>query len=185
MAGCTGRPSAPISPERRKTAGDQKSARSAHDRECETARVWRGVHDCAFGSEPRSDLGGKRHGINSPHARWRKNWKDVTPPGLSAWSKISFIEASHFDPAVAYAAVDRSRLEDRTPYLYRTRDYGATWQLITNGIAAGLFPARHSPGYREKDCSSPEPNSAFTCHSTMATTGNLCNSICRSLPFAI
>ena len=68
-----------------------------------------------------------------------KTWKDVTPPGLSAWSKISFIEASHFDPAVAYAAVDRSRLEDRTPYLYRTRDYGATWQLITNGIAPDSF----------------------------------------------
>jgi hypothetical protein len=57
-------------------------------------------------------------------------------PGTEDWSKISFIEASHFDPAVAYAAVDRSRLDDREPYLYRTRDYGATWQLITNGIAA-------------------------------------------------
>ncbi len=68
-----------------------------------------------------------------------KTWKDVTPPGLSAWSKISLIEASHFDAAVAYAAVDRSRLEDRTPYLYRTRDYGATWQLITNGIADPAF----------------------------------------------
>ncbi len=68
-----------------------------------------------------------------------KTWKDVTPPGLSAWSKISFIEASHSDPAVAYAAVDRSRLDDRTPYLYRTRDYGATWQLITNGIAPDSF----------------------------------------------
>jgi photosystem II stability/assembly factor-like uncharacterized protein len=68
-----------------------------------------------------------------------KTWKNVTPPGLSAWSKISFIEASHFDPAVAYAAVDRSRLEDRAPYLYRTRDYGATWQQITNGIAADSF----------------------------------------------
>ncbi|MGB8580647.1 MAG: hypothetical protein WCD47_07475 [Candidatus Sulfotelmatobacter sp.] len=68
-----------------------------------------------------------------------KNWKDVTPPGLSPWSKISFIEASHFDPAVAYAAVDRSRLDDRTPYLYRTRDYGASWQLITNGISAPAF----------------------------------------------
>jgi photosystem II stability/assembly factor-like uncharacterized protein len=68
-----------------------------------------------------------------------KTWKDVTPTGLTAWSKISFIEASHFDPAVAYAAVDRSRLDDQTPYLYRTRDYGATWQLITNGIAAHAF----------------------------------------------
>lgn len=68
-----------------------------------------------------------------------ENWKDVTPPRISPWSKISFIEASHFDPAVAYAAVDRSRLDDRTPYLYRTRDYGASWQLITNGIAAPAF----------------------------------------------
>ena len=68
-----------------------------------------------------------------------KTWKDLTPPRLTTWSKISFIEASHFDPAVAYAAVDRSRLDDQTPYLYRTHDYGATWQLITNGIAANAF----------------------------------------------
>ena len=54
-----------------------------------------------------------------------KTWKDVTPKGLTDWSKISLIEASRFDPAVAYAAVDRSRLDDRTPYLYRTRDYGS------------------------------------------------------------
>ena len=68
-----------------------------------------------------------------------KNWKNVTPPALSDWSKISLIEASHFDPAVAYAAVDRGRLDDGTPYIYRTRDYGATWQLITNGISAPAF----------------------------------------------
>jgi photosystem II stability/assembly factor-like uncharacterized protein len=68
-----------------------------------------------------------------------KTWKDVTPAGLTAWSKISFIEASHFDPAAAYAAVDRSRRDDQTPYVYRTRDYGATWQLIANGIAANAF----------------------------------------------
>ena len=68
-----------------------------------------------------------------------KNWKDVTPPGSSVWSQISMIEASHFDPAVAYAAVNRSRVDDQTPYLYRTRDYGATWQPITNGIAAPAF----------------------------------------------
>ncbi len=68
-----------------------------------------------------------------------KNWKDVTPPGLPVWSQISMIEASHFDPAVAYAAVNRSRLDDQTPYLYRTLDYGASWQLITNGISAPAF----------------------------------------------
>ncbi len=68
-----------------------------------------------------------------------KNWKNVTPPGLSDWSKITLIEASHFDPAVAYAAVDRHRLDDQAPYLYRTRDYGKTWQLSTAGIGPSSF----------------------------------------------
>jgi len=68
-----------------------------------------------------------------------KTWKDVTPKGLTDWSRISLIEASHFDAAIAYAAVDRSRLDDQTPYLYRTRDYGANWQPITSGIAASAF----------------------------------------------
>jgi photosystem II stability/assembly factor-like uncharacterized protein len=68
-----------------------------------------------------------------------KTWKNVTPQGLTDWSKISLIEASHFDPAVAYAAVDRSRLDDQAPYIYRTRDYGATWQLITNGLTSPAF----------------------------------------------
>jgi photosystem II stability/assembly factor-like uncharacterized protein len=68
-----------------------------------------------------------------------KTWKDVSPPGLSDWSEISLIEPSHFDPAVAYAAVNCSRLDDQTPYIYRTLDYGARWQLITNGIPARAF----------------------------------------------
>jgi photosystem II stability/assembly factor-like uncharacterized protein len=68
-----------------------------------------------------------------------KTWKDVTPQGLSDWSEISLIEPSHFDPGVAYAAVDRSRLDDQKPYIYRTRDYGATWQLIADGIASPCF----------------------------------------------
>ena len=68
-----------------------------------------------------------------------KNWKDVTPAGVSDWSKISLIEASHFDAGEAYAAVDRSRVDDETPFIYRTRDYGASWQLVTNGLAAPAF----------------------------------------------
>ncbi len=68
-----------------------------------------------------------------------KTWQNVTPKGLTDWSRISLIEASHFDPAEAYAAVDRHRLDDQQPYLYRTRDYGASWQLITDGIPAPSF----------------------------------------------
>jgi photosystem II stability/assembly factor-like uncharacterized protein len=68
-----------------------------------------------------------------------KTWRNVTPPGLSDWTKIAMIEASRLDPGVAYVAVDRHRLEDDAPYIYRTRDYGTTWQSIANGIAAHSF----------------------------------------------
>jgi photosystem II stability/assembly factor-like uncharacterized protein len=68
-----------------------------------------------------------------------ENWQNVTPPGLSDWSKISMIEASRFNPEVAYAAVDRHRLDDYSPHLYRTRDFGKTWQAIIDGIAANAF----------------------------------------------
>ena len=68
-----------------------------------------------------------------------KTWQDVTPPGLSAWSKISLIEASHFDSATAYAAVDRHRLDDPKPYLYTTHDCGKSWKLSVSGIAPDHF----------------------------------------------
>jgi photosystem II stability/assembly factor-like uncharacterized protein len=68
-----------------------------------------------------------------------KSWLNVTPPNLSDWSKITSIEASHFDPAVAYVAVDRHRLDDDSPHLFRTRDYGKTWQGITTGVAPHAF----------------------------------------------
>ncbi len=68
-----------------------------------------------------------------------KSWKDVTPPEITPWSKVTLIEASHFDASTAYAAVDRHRLEDTNPYLYRTRDFGRSWQRISRGIPDGSF----------------------------------------------
>jgi photosystem II stability/assembly factor-like uncharacterized protein len=68
-----------------------------------------------------------------------KNWQNVTPPALTAWSKVVMMEASHFDVNEAYAAVDRHRLEDYEPYVYRTRDGGKSWQKITNGLPAGVY----------------------------------------------
>jgi hypothetical protein len=68
-----------------------------------------------------------------------KNWENVTPPELTPWSKVTHIEASHFDAGTAYAAVDRHRLEDYQPYLYRTHDFGKTWQRVNNGIPDGSF----------------------------------------------
>ncbi len=66
-------------------------------------------------------------------------WQNVTPAELTAWSKVTHLEASHFDAATAYAAVDRHRLDDLQPYLYRTRDFGKSWQRIARGIPEGSY----------------------------------------------
>jgi photosystem II stability/assembly factor-like uncharacterized protein len=68
-----------------------------------------------------------------------RSWQDVTPRELSPWSKLVMIEASHFDAGEAYAAVDRHRLEDNEPYIYRTRDAGRSWQKITRGLPSGIY----------------------------------------------
>ncbi len=66
-----------------------------------------------------------------------KTWNSVTPPGISAWQKISLIEAGHFDPKTAYAAVNTLRLDDLRPHIFRTHDDGKTWNEIVRGIAPG------------------------------------------------
>jgi photosystem II stability/assembly factor-like uncharacterized protein len=65
-----------------------------------------------------------------------KNWTNVTPPALTSWSKVSIIDASHFDNQTAYAAVNRFRLDDLRPHVYRTHDGGKTWTEIVNGLPA-------------------------------------------------
>ena len=68
-----------------------------------------------------------------------EHWQNVTPAQLTAWSKVGIIEASRFDPNTAYLAIDRHRLDDYAPYIYRTRDGGKTWTQIANGIPDGSF----------------------------------------------
>jgi photosystem II stability/assembly factor-like uncharacterized protein len=63
-----------------------------------------------------------------------KNWKDITPPALTPWSKVTQLEASHFDEKSAYASVSRFRVDELTPYIYRTHDGGKSWRLITAGL---------------------------------------------------
>nr|MDQ6931022.1 glycoside hydrolase [Candidatus Eremiobacteraeota bacterium] len=64
-----------------------------------------------------------------------KHWKNVSPQ-LTPWSKVAQLDASHFDAGTAYAAVNRFRLDDLRPYVYRTHDGGQTWQLVVNGLPA-------------------------------------------------
>jgi hypothetical protein len=63
-----------------------------------------------------------------------KNWKDVTPPVIRAWQKISLMDGGHFDAKTAYAAVNTIRLDDLRPHIYRTNDDGKTWKEIVRGI---------------------------------------------------
>ena len=68
-----------------------------------------------------------------------QHWDNVTPRDLTAWSKIGVIEASHFDPETAFAAIDRHRLDDLGAYIQRTRDGGKTWTSIAQGIPNGSY----------------------------------------------
>lgn len=79
-----------------------------------------------------------------------KLWRNVTPQELTPWSAISLIEASPFDTAAAYAAVDRHRLDDFAPYIYRTRDGGVHWTRADLGIAPQTYvqAVRADPGRR-------------------------------------
>ena len=66
------------------------------------------------------------------------NWANVSPK-MPEWSAVDSIEASPHDANTAYVAVDRHRLDDIKPYLYKTTDAGKTWSAITNGIPEGAF----------------------------------------------
>src|SRR6185312_583098 len=68
-----------------------------------------------------------------------KSWENVTPKDMPEWSMVSIIDAGHHDPGTAYAAIDRHKLDDLNPLIYKTHDYGKTWTRITTGIPAGAY----------------------------------------------
>ena len=63
-----------------------------------------------------------------------KTWKNVTPPEITSWSKVSLMDASHTDANTVYAAVNRIRCDDMRPHVYKTNDGGKTWKEIVNGL---------------------------------------------------
>jgi photosystem II stability/assembly factor-like uncharacterized protein len=70
-----------------------------------------------------------------------QSWVDVTPRGMPEWGTVNTIDLSRHDPGRALIAVHRYKLDDFAPYIFRTNDYGATWQLISkdNGIPGNHF----------------------------------------------
>lgn len=63
-----------------------------------------------------------------------KTWSNITPDEVTSWSKVSLIDAGHFDNNTAYAAINKIRLDDLTPYILRTHNGGQSWQQINNGL---------------------------------------------------
>ena len=68
-----------------------------------------------------------------------RTWRNVTPPGLVAHSRVSRIDASPHRPGTAWVAVERHQMGDRAPYIWRTDDFGASWTAIHAGIPDGAF----------------------------------------------
>ena len=68
------------------------------------------------------------------------NWTDVTPGDLPQFSTVNMIDLSAHGTGRAHVAVYRYRMQDDTPYMWRTDDYGESWtRLSTNGIEPGHF----------------------------------------------
>jgi photosystem II stability/assembly factor-like uncharacterized protein len=68
-----------------------------------------------------------------------KTWKNITPEQMEKWSLISMIEASTFEAGTAYLAVDRHELDDYSPYIYKTDNFGQSWKQITSGLPGNTF----------------------------------------------
>jgi photosystem II stability/assembly factor-like uncharacterized protein len=68
-----------------------------------------------------------------------QSWSDVTPKDMPAWSMVSLIDPSPHDAGTAYAAIDRHKLDDFKPLIYRTHDSGKTWTRIVAGIPDGAY----------------------------------------------
>lgn len=79
-----------------------------------------------------------------------QHWSNVTPKELPEWSMISLIDPSPHDAGTAYVAVDRHRLDDLRPFIYKTTGYGKQWTKLTNGIpdTAYVHVVREDPKRR-------------------------------------
>ena len=117
----------------RENPGAPPSVGSMHQQGRRKA-AWRDLLARAIVQVARYPVGRYRRRPDLDHARWRKNWTDITPKELTPWSKVTQLSASHFDEHTAYASVSRFRINDTHPYIYRTHDGGKTWKLITAGL---------------------------------------------------
>ena len=67
------------------------------------------------------------------------NWDNVTPKAMPEWGTVSLIEASPNDAGTAYVAVERHKMDDFAPYIFKTADFGKSWTAIVNGIPKDVY----------------------------------------------
>ena len=111
------------------------------------------------------------------------HWKNVTPHDMPEWSTISMIEPSRYDAGTAYVAVDRHKLDDFKPYVFKTDDGGKTWTRIDAGLPDGAFvhavredPVKRGPALRR------HRNRRVRLLRRRRSTGRACSSTCRARP---
>lgn len=70
-----------------------------------------------------------------------ESWTEITPPHMPRYGTVNRIEISPHRPGRAFLAVNRYRMDDWHPYVFRTDDYGESWELLTDGTNG--IPADH------------------------------------------
>jgi photosystem II stability/assembly factor-like uncharacterized protein len=68
-----------------------------------------------------------------------QHWENVTPKVMPEWGTVSMIEASSKDAGTVYIAVERHKMDDFAPYVFKTTDFGKTWTKLVNGIPANAY----------------------------------------------
>ena len=91
----------------------------------EPGLLWAGTND------------GLVHVTRDGGATWTNLTRNIS--GLPEWIAVRSIAPSRYDAGTAYMAADGHQVNIRDPHVYRTRDYGATWQKITTGIPASML----------------------------------------------
>ena len=124
------------------------SARDASVRNCDGNLDSRRARACGYGViwniglSPRDNAEvwiGTDDGLVRLTRDGGRTWADVTPKGIAPWAKVSIVEPSPTEPGSAYVAVDNHRQDDFRPWIYRTKDYGATWALAIGGLPPDHF----------------------------------------------
>lgn len=88
---------------------------------------------------------GSNDGLTHVTRNGGQNWQPVTAQikGMPVWGTVSNIEPSRFHGGTCYISVDAHQENDRRPYIFKTTDYGKTWEIISRGIPAGMFSYVH------------------------------------------